>query len=103
MLDFGGNEEHTPSGNFRVLISGVKTGASTDYVIHFIFMMGTLLVGAAGWEYIEPCTHGGDTEKLEVESLSLRATLLQHICSEYGYLRLRHKDSLQQDSMRLFN
>jgi hypothetical protein len=77
MLHFCRHEEHTPGGDFLILIARPESPSTSNNIVHLVLMMRALQVRSSSSEYIQTSTHRRNPEKLEVCLLTLAALLLK--------------------------
>jgi hypothetical protein len=79
MLHFCSDEEHTPGGDFLILIARPESPVPSNNVVHLVLTMRALQVRSSSSEYIKTSTHRRNTKKLEVCLLTLAALLFQFL------------------------
>src|SRR5579871_989412 len=76
VFDLGGDKQYSAGGNFCVFISSLEMCSTTDYVVHFIFMMRTLWIGSSSRENVQAGAQSGHAQEFPVSLSALRAGLV---------------------------
>jgi hypothetical protein len=69
VFDPCGYEDNRTGAYWAVFIGDADLGAAADDVVDFVLPVRLLWINTPGWQLVEPNTHGGDTQKLQVRSI----------------------------------
>jgi hypothetical protein len=101
VVDAGFDEDYRSRAHSGILRADLHAGPPADNVVHLVFAMRFLRVGAAGWQHVNARAHRRNPQEFQVEFLPF-SSLAIHIVNveEMSHRTLRTRVGLNRDLNR---